>query len=177
MRLPFIALTAFVALVSSVLISAAGVSQPLARFSADNMHIQLGSSSLVKVYVHNPDAYYANITLWITGDYPTDMVRFTGDVYEPGVYYTADMKNATVQLNPGNDKVMTLVALSTLPKTTGYNVTLNANTTASIRTVSKNMTVFLDYPASFPGLEAWGIILLLALSGLAYWRLNACKNV
>jgi hypothetical protein len=49
---------------------------------------------------------------------------------------------------------------------------MNANTTASATQSSDSLKIFIDYPPSFPGLESWGILLILAVSGLVYWKIK-----
>ncbi len=141
----------------------------LATFAADSVHIHMGKNSLVKAYISNPDSSYANITVWLGGDYPTELAKFS---QEAGVYYTADQRNFTVSLNPREQKIFTLLVVSTGPKADGspYSITIDSNTTASAKKSSDTLGVFIDYAPNFPGLESWGISLLLILSGLAYWK-------
>jgi hypothetical protein len=108
--------------------------------------------------------------VWLGGDYPTALAKFSNQPPQKDAYFTADMRNLTVQLNPRNQMTFNVIILSTSPRDGGYNVTLDANTTGSGKTDSDNLQAFVDYPANFPGLELWGVLLLIALSGVAYWK-------
>ncbi|MCX6814843.1 MAG: right-handed parallel beta-helix repeat-containing protein [Candidatus Aenigmarchaeota archaeon] len=141
----------------------------LVMVSAETIHVGIGTSALVKTYVKNPDPQFVNITVWLGGDYPTSLAKFSA---ESGLYLTPDQRNLTVGLNPKEERVVTLVILSTAPKDGGYTITLNANTTASSMQDFDYMKIFIDYPPNFPGLELWGILLILAVSGLVYWKIK-----
>ncbi|HJW96641.1 MAG TPA: hypothetical protein VJ485_00585 [archaeon] len=168
MKLFFASLAIAIILVLNVTFAQA---PQLATFAADSVHMHMGKNSLVKTYISNPDSSYANITVWLGGDYPTGLAKFS---QEAGVYYTADQRNFTVPLNPREQKVFTLLVVSTGPKADGspYKITLRANTTdPSGRTSSGNMDVFMDYAPNFPGLETWGILLIIAVSSLLMGRI------
>lgn len=143
--------------------------QPLAGFSSGSMHMQIGTNALAKIYVKNGGAQFANVTVFLGGDYPSGLAEFAN---VSGAYFSADMRSAVVGLNPQEGKTLQLVIISTVPKEGGYTINLDANTTASGETSSGSMKVLIDYAPSFPGLESLGILLLLALSGLAYWRIR-----
>jgi len=143
---------------------------PLAEFSSGTLHSQLGKNSITKVYVANPNSTFANITVWLGGNYPPALVKFSA---EDGLYLTPDQRNLTVQLNPKEERDVILVIMSTGPRDTGYTITMSANTTADASLKdSATMKVFIDYSPNFPGLEPFTIAILLALSGLAYRRIK-----
>jgi len=158
----------FAALAFALILTCASANaQTLAWFSSGTIHIRMGESMLVKTYVKNPDPQFANISVWLGGDYPRGLANFSS---QPGVYFTPDMRNATVPLNPKEEKVLNLVVISTGPKDGGYTITLNSNTTASGKTGYASIKVFMDYAPSFPGLESWGILLIIAVSSLLMGR-------
>ena len=157
------------AAIALILASGLAAARPLVDFSSGSVHMRVGANEIVKTYVSNPDLQFANITLWLGGDYPAALVKFSAD---NGLYLTADQRNLTVGLNPKEERMLILVILSTGPKDGGYRITLNANTTGSAKKDSIAAKIFIDYPPSFPGLETYGIALILALSGLAYWRIK-----
>jgi hypothetical protein len=163
MRLLFAALAVIL-----VLAWGSANAQSLAGFSSENIHIRIGTSSLLKVYVKNPDTQFANITVWLGGDYPAALAKFSP---EAGLYLTPDQRNLTVGMNPKSERTLSLIILSTVPKDGGYTLTMNANTTASATKNSDSLKIFIDYPPSFPGLEFWGILLIIAVSCFGYWRL------
>jgi hypothetical protein len=150
---------------------ASAAATPLAEFSSGVLHNQLGTNSIVKVYVANPNSTFANITMWLGGDYPEALAKFSG---EEGLYLTPDQRNLTVGLNPKGERTLILVVMSTGPKDEGYTITMSANTTADASLKdSAAMKVFIDYSPNFPGLEAWTALLLMAASCFGYWRLCA----
>jgi hypothetical protein len=53
-----------------------------------------------------------------------------------------------------------------------YIINVTASTTASSKKDFDSIKLSVGYPARFPGLESWGIALILALSGFAYWRIK-----
>jgi len=151
------------------------VAMPLVEFSSGTLHSQLGKNSLTTVYVSNPNSSFANITVWLGGDYPPALTKFSA---ENGLYLTPDQRKLTVGLNPKEERAVTLVVMSTGPKDAGYTITMSANTTADfLLKDSAAMKVFIDYFPDFPGLELWAAFLLTAASCLAYWRLNAHEKV
>jgi len=139
----------------------------LAKFSAGMVYLEMGKNGILKVYVNNPDLQFANISIWLGGDYPAALTKFSA---YPGVYYTADMRNATVGLNPKEQRVLDLIMYSTGPGE--YIINVTATTTASGKKDFDSIKLFIGYPPSFPGLELWGILLILAVSGLAYWKIK-----
>jgi hypothetical protein len=140
----------------------------LTDFSASSVHVQMGKSIMVKAYVANPNATFANVTLWLGGNYPAGLAKFSQD---EGIYFTADLRNAILGLNPKEEKVLSLVISSATPQAGGYIITLDANTTADpLLKDRETMSVFTDFEPSFPGLESWSLLLILALSGIAYWK-------
>ena len=160
----------FAALAFALILTCASANaQTLAWFSSGTIHIRMGESMLVKTYVKNPDPQFANISVWLGGDCPASLAKFS---LESGLYLTPDQRNLTVGLNPKEERAVILVILSTTPKDGGYTITLNSNTTASSTKDFDYMKVFLDYPPKFPGLEPWGIVLILAVSGLVYWKIK-----
>src|SRR4030067_1701455 len=99
---------------------------PLVEFSSSTLHSQLGKNSITTVYVSNPNSTFANVTVWLGGDYPAAMAKFSA---EEGLYLTPDQRNLTVRLNPKEERAVTLVVMSTGPKDSGYTITMSANTT------------------------------------------------
>jgi len=154
-----------------VLACGLAAAMPLAEFSSGTLHSQLGKNTITTVYVSNPNSTFANITVWLGGDYPEGLVKFSS---EDGLYLTPDQRNLTVGLNPEEERSVTLVVMSTGPNDAGYTITMDANTTADASlTDSAAMKVFIDYSPNFPGLELWGILAIMAGSCFAYWRLCA----
>jgi hypothetical protein len=108
--------------------------------------------------------------MWLGGDYPPGLARFSNET-GTGIYMTPNKRTAILGLNPKEEKTLSLVISSTDPKPGGYTITLDANTTAdSSFKDSETMRVFTDFEPSFPGLEFYGIALILALSVFAYWK-------
>jgi hypothetical protein len=141
----------------------------LTAFSVENLHLEIGKNFMVKVYLKNPDSQFANITVWLGGDCPASLAKFS---LESGLYLTPDQRNVTVEMNPNSERTLSLMIISTVPRDGGYTLTMNANTTASATQSSDSLKIFIDYPPSFPGLESWGILLILAVSGLVYWKIK-----
>jgi hypothetical protein len=164
MLLPSLALTL-------VLACGSAAAMPLAEFSSGTLHSQLGKNTITSVYVANPNSTFANITVWLGGDYPEGLVKFSA---EDGLYLTPDQRNLTVGLNPEEERAVTLVVMSTGPNDSGYTITMDANTTADASlTDSASVDVFIDYSPNFPGIESWGVLAIIAGSCLAYWRSRA----
>jgi hypothetical protein len=131
----------------------------LARFRIDSVHIEVGKSYLVDVYLRNPDLAHGYISAWLGGDYLKGSAKFTP---EPGIVYSSDMRNLTVGLNPWEGRVVRLVIVSTTVPS-WYSITLDSNTTANPgRTDFQTLGVKIDNNPAFPGLETFSIILLLA---------------
>lgn len=172
-RIQLIIMRVLIAALAIALVLACGsaVAMPLAEFSSSTLHTQLGKNAITKVYLSNPNSTFANITVWLGGDYPPGLVKFSG---EEGLYLTPDQRNLTVGLNPEEERTVTLVVMSTGPNDTGYTITVSANTTAdALLTDSVTMTVFIDYSPNFPGLESWAVLAIIAGSCLVYGRLCA----
>jgi parallel beta-helix repeat protein len=143
----------------------------IAKFSADDIHIEIGKNALVKLYVRNSDLQYAQISLWLGGDYYTNLAKFS---VEQGMSFTPDQRNVTVRLNPKEERELSLIIISTGPKSdeTPYNLIVNSNTTASTAKDSDELMIHVDYAANFPGLESWAIVLIVSISCLLYWRFH-----
>jgi len=154
------------------LLGSAAAQEKLAEFSVEKVYITIGKGMLLKVYLKNPDSVFANISIWLEGDYPKDLAKFA---QEPNAYFTPDMRNATVGMNPKEERVMSIVVQSTEPKDSGYSLMLNSNTTAGAATYADQVKVYVDYAPNFPGLDFWGFALLLGISGLAFWRFQEKK--
>jgi len=141
----------------------------LAKFAVSNIHARLGENRIVKVYVQNPDPVFANITVWIQGDYPIALAKFIAPSTFRDIYFTPDMRNFTVQLNPKNQMTLNFLVMSTGPKDGGYTLTLGANTTGSAKNDSDTLQVFVDYPANFPGLDLLGMSAIVACAAAIFW--------
>jgi hypothetical protein len=143
-----------------------------AEFSAEDVNIELGKSMLVKIYVSNPDMEFANISLWLGGSYPSDLAKFS---YDKGAQFTPDMRNFTIGLNPQESRVMRVIIYSTDPPPASpgyYAITLNANTTANAEASFDSIRVFISYPPDFPGMDYWGVLMVLGIAGCAFWRIS-----
>ena len=158
------------AAIALILSSGLAAARPLADFSSGSMHIRLGKSAIAKAYINNPNSTFANITVWLGGDYPADLAKFSA---EDGLFLSADRRNLTVGLNPNEERAVSLSVLSTGPKDGGYMITMSANTTADSSLEDYGaMMVFVDYSPDFPALEPWGIAAIIAVSCFGYWRLR-----
>jgi hypothetical protein len=157
----------FAAVAISLAVFWSSANAQLTEFSASSVHIQMGKSVIVKTYVANPNATFANVTVWLGGNYPAGLARFSN---ESGVYFTADLRNATLGLNPKEEKILSLVISSTDPKAGGYMITLDANTTAdSLLKDRETVAVFTDFEPTFPGLDLLGMSAIVACAGAIFW--------
>ena len=145
------------------------VNRPLADFSDSRVHLQVGKSAIVKIYMSNPNATFANVTVWLGGSYPSNLANFSS---EAGIILSPNRRTAVAGLNPKEEKVLSLV-ISSVPAQGVYTIILAANTTANAGlTDQETMSVSTDYAPSFPGLELYGIALIMAFSGFAYWKIQ-----
>ena len=142
--------------------------------SASNIHLHVGASAIIKVYVTNPNSTVQNISGWLGGDYPAGLVKFSP---ESGFSLTADQRNFTIMLNPKEEKTISIVVSSTNPKDPGYTITLDSNSTidSSVKD-SESIGVYLDYTPSFPGMELWSMAILVASAGTIFWILSSARN-
>jgi hypothetical protein len=159
----------FAALALCLLFLPVNVCGQLAELYPEDVHMEVGKSVIVKTHISNPDNSFASISVWLGGDYPAGLAKFAS---QSGIAYTADMRNVTIQLNPGEEKILNLVIYSTEPKAGGYLITIDAKTTASSLQDFDSMKVSVDRTPTFPGIEAWGILLVIGIAGLSFWRLH-----
>jgi len=164
-----LALAAFLAALG--LLAGPANAQMLAEFSADTIHITMGKTMLLRAYARNPDSQFANITAWLVTSYPADLAKFAD---EPGIFLSPDRRYAVIPLNPMEEKALTLVIQSTEPQTGGYLISMKSNTTldSAAEKSQDSVRVFIDYSPSFPGMDFWGILLILGASGVAFWKIK-----
>jgi hypothetical protein len=142
----------------------------LTDLSASSIHLHVGTSTIVKLFVNNPNDTVQNITGWLGGDYLSSRAKFSP---EEGFSLTANQRNFTIMLNPKEEKTINLLVIAADPRDSSYTITLNSNSTidSSVKD-SETLKVYIDYIPTFPGLETWGIALLMASAGAAFWARN-----
>jgi hypothetical protein len=150
----------------------------LARFGKEKMIISVGESGIMKVYVRNIQGTTDEVTITINSTLPIDpyfvsMGDFTifnntwiGDDYD------LEDNNRTVvvkNLVPNEFRRLDLMVWSTEPDMEFYQVFLDARSGLGTNlTDNDEAFVVMTYPASFPGLDAWSILILIIMAVVVY---------
>jgi|GEM_PF-5378513 len=142
------------------------VHHPLVNFLAQDAFLELGNVYDADVMVRNMGDQADNVTVWIGSSY--DRASF---ISGEGSYTLKQNDRLVVveDLLPQESRVFTVRVLPK-EKTRAYKLEINATSSVSSVTDGDQMTVLVSYPASFPGIGLWAAVLLVALSGAAYWR-------
>ncbi len=142
------------------------VTHPLANFVTHDLYLVIGNSFDVEVQVRNLQSSQDKITL-ILDSYPLAGFINPGSEAEIG----PKGRSLSVILNPDEQKSFHVRVLTS---DVGSFV-LKINATSDINLGLKDsdtLTISVNFPASFPGLDAWGMIVLIALSVVVYWKVS-----
>jgi hypothetical protein len=143
------------------------VASPIS-FSVDEIFLSMGESFIVKTYVTNPTDSFKVINVSLAEDYPGDLAEFS---VQYDAIFTPDRRNFSVPLNPSQEKIfhMTILSPSSPPGSPGYyTITANAES-QSYGPFSESIRVYVNYRPSFTGIEAMGVIGILAFAVALFW--------
>jgi len=138
----------------------------LANFVPKNVFISTGSYYDAKVYVRNLQNKEDNITVVLSGYTPA---KFKGSVFATSEYkISADGRNLTItNIKPYTEDVFILEITSSIPDI--YTLYLNASSGSGLND-SDVMHITTGFPPSFSGLSKLGVVLIIVLALLLYYR-------
>jgi hypothetical protein len=159
---------------------------PLANFGKHTVHMSMGESALQKVYVRNMRDQVDNVTVTVSSDLPVSP-RFIGlaDLRLIGGIWTGNglelsNNNRTLvvyNLNPGATLPPFNLRLWSSEPPEVYYLRLDALSAMDPGlTDADQALVQISYPASFPGLNEWAIIILIVLAVAAYFWFERRKK-
>jgi len=141
---------------------------PLAEFVDHDAFISIGETGYPKVYVRNlnPSPDVVNVSL--AGTYPQGLAKFLWA--SSMIWNSTDMRSISVQLNPYEQKTFYVEVAST--DEGRYTLDLNASSqNFAPLSDADEMGISVGFNATFPGIEIISLLVLLALSTLAYWKI------
>ncbi len=142
------------------------------KFYFQTIHLEVGKGYDAKMHIFNPYPDFANVTIWIEGNYPARFENLSG------TNLSADMRNVTMQLNPYEERVLRVSIMSADPSATGYSVNIHSMITAAPgRLDTKGINVLIDAVPTFPGPDALSMALLVALSTVTYFGLRKGMSI
>jgi len=147
----------------------------MANFVMSSLHLILGGSYNVRVYVRNIDNETDNITLELSGSYPLGLVRFRDlRPWEFDYDISPDGRNLIVyDMEQYNQTSFFVYVLSSDVDEVGGTLILNATSSASGKKESDQLLIRVGYPVIFPGLNDWAVIVLIIMAvGIYYARIE-----
>ena len=143
------------------------INPPMISSPDKSFHIESGESMHTKVRVRNSDITFANITVWLGGDYP-GMSKWESLA---GATLTGDGRSITIGMNPKEEKDIRLVVYPG-PIGAGYNINITANTTADATVDVEDIRISIDQTPTFPGPESWMVLMAVPLACVVFWRIR-----
>jgi hypothetical protein len=141
---------------------------PLANFAVHNVYMSLGEMSRSKIQVRNIQSVADNVTINLSGNMPIDPYFIWID--DPDVEITGNNNMTLIvkNINPGEQRIFYALLWSS-DDTDTYHIDLDARSAINADvTDSDQAIVQIGYPASFPGLDIWTVLILVTLATLAY---------
>lgn len=135
-------------------------------FTAEDVFIVMGSEYGLKVIAVNYYNQTDNITIRLAG---YDLAWFTtaeGD----HTWLTTDQRQVRLENVLTNETRELNVRIVPKPTPNIYTLRLLPAPILSPLTDQDTVTITVGYAPSFPGLELWAILLIVSLSGAAYWK-------
>jgi hypothetical protein len=143
------------------------VTHMLGNFVTHNLFLSLGQSYDLRVQTRNLQSAYDNITIKLDG---YTMAYFLNT---SGAGISNNGRTLKTGLNPNEDRTFYVRVLSSQVRDTPY--ILNLTATSEIDPTLKDVDdvkITIKYPASFPGLTGWAIMILILLSVALYWKVD-----
>jgi len=145
------------------------VSHPLANFGSTSLHIYLGDTRLVPLMVRNVQDQVDNITINLTG-YPFAEFEYNCDPSDC-IISTETESMVALNVNPYDERRYYVRVMSSEPGEDILNLTAKSLINPLLND-SHSITIRTSYPAYFPGLGTWAIVLLLVIAGFVYGALS-----
>ncbi len=149
---------------------------PLANFVKHNLHLIVGDSITLKVYIRNMQDEVDNVTVNISSGLPVDpyFVVMESLAWINNTWVGEDLElkgnNRTIvvkNLNPESQRSFIIQVWSTEPDI--YHMFLDAYSELNINLTDTDQALIkISWPASFPGLSEWAILVLIILAVLGY---------
>lgn len=137
---------------------------PVANFEAHESYVIMGTMDKGKVQVRNVQNAMENVTIMLDG-YALAWFEEGEGAYQ----MSADRRELNVtDLAQGDSRTFHIGVMASDPGT--YALYMNATAIVSGVQDGDTLRVVSSFPADFPGLEMWAIILLFGITGLVYWR-------
>jgi hypothetical protein len=144
-------------------------SHRLANFGCASLHIYLGENKLIPVIARNIHDQVDNITLNLTG-FP--LAGFDYNCEPSGCVISGDERGMDVlNVNPYEERTYYARVMSSEPGKESLTLNASSSTDPALDD-SHSITIMTTYPAYFPGIGPWAIVLLLVFAGLAYGALS-----
>jgi len=144
-----------------------GTEHPLAEFLEHAVFISMGDIHHARIYVRNLNSSWDEVTVSLEGTYPDGLAKF---VDSPLATRTSDGKNVTVPLDAYEQKTLYVGITST--DAGDYTLGLMAKSKNFPLTDSDEMKITVGFSTAFPGIGAASILMLVALSAFAYWKIR-----
>ena len=135
---------------------------PLANFAVKSLVLTLGSMHIAKVQVRNLQDETDNITLTLSGYQYAEFLpgQAGAEVYIAGSRRNGQLKAFYVA--PNELREYSVKILSSEPAVYLLNITATSDLPGL--TDKDSMSIRTEYPASFPGLTEWAVVLLIMIS-------------
>jgi len=137
-------------------------SYPLANFMTHNVHLSLGLTHDLRIQVRNLQNEFDTISIDLDG-YPNACFLNASHAN------VKDCRSLEIGLNPYEDRIVTVRILAEEVRDAPYTLNLNAQSGINPGLTDKDSaSISIKYPAMFPGLSSWAIIIIILLSVSVY---------
>ncbi|RLI97098.1 MAG: hypothetical protein DRO99_03475, partial [Candidatus Aenigmatarchaeota archaeon] len=139
----------------------------LANFVTHNLFLSLGQSYDLRVQARNLQNKFDNITILLDGYQLAYFLNVSG------AELIAGGRGLKVGLNPYEERMFYVRVVSA--EVTNAPVWLNLTATSKIDANLLDedaVSIMISYPASFPGLAEWAMVILVFMSAAIYWKMG-----
>jgi hypothetical protein len=140
------------------------------NFGLNNVHVVLGSSYTLRLHVRSIENGTHNITLKLSGTYPSGLATFMNlTPWEFDYDLAPDKRELTVyNMEQYNYTSFFVAILSSDIDEDGGTLIVNASSTSG-RNETDSVLITVSYPVIFPGLNDWAVLVLIAFAVGAYY--------
>jgi hypothetical protein len=142
----------------------------MVNFASNSLFLVIGSSYNMRVYATNIESDVDNFTLELSGTYPSGLARFMDlSPWDFDFDITSDGRQLTVyDMEQYNETSFFVSIMSSDADELGETLIVNATSWRYGDEESDQLSIIVGYPVIFPGLNEWGVAVLIVLSILIY---------
>ena len=144
----------------------------MVNFASSSLFLVLGSNYNMRVYVRNLDTGTDNITLKLSGTYPSGLAGFMDlSPWDFNFTITDNGRTLTVyDMEQYNETSFFVKVMSTDVDDRGETLIVTATSSNSGKSEADQLLITVGYPVIFPGLNDLAVAVLIALAVLVYYR-------